>query len=211
MKNLTLDDIKNDYLMLKSEGLFLEHVNRFDYFLQQIESEWERYMNLISSHEIKFGMEIGTWGGGSFSTLTNVASDDATLLTLDLHEGMFKTLEDKGIGLKMLKKYNQNVFVRNYDSHDESSVSWTKEILGENKLDYLFIDGDHSYDGVKEDFYKYSPFVKDGGIISFHDIQPHGKGSQVDIFWREIKQLYEHIEIIENPNQTWAGIGILYK
>ena len=38
------------------------------------------------------------------------------------------------------------------------------------KIDFLFIDGDHSYKGVTTDFRLYSPLVKDYGNIAFHDI-----------------------------------------
>jgi hypothetical protein len=36
-------------------------------------------------------------------------------------------------------------------------------------LDVLFIDGDHSYDGVFADYERHSQNVKDGGTILFHD------------------------------------------
>jgi hypothetical protein len=37
------------------------------------------------------------------------------------------------------------------------------------KIDFLFIDGDHSYEGVKKDFELYSSIVNDNGIIVIHD------------------------------------------
>jgi predicted O-methyltransferase YrrM len=36
-------------------------------------------------------------------------------------------------------------------------------------VDLLFIDGDHSYDGVKADWNAYSPFLKPGSVVVFHD------------------------------------------
>lgn len=36
-------------------------------------------------------------------------------------------------------------------------------------IDYLHIDADHSYEGVKADHAAYYPLVKSGGIITFHD------------------------------------------
>ncbi len=41
--------------------------------------------------------------------------------------------------------------------------------LGIETFDFAFIDGDHSYDGVKKDFDKVFPRMKKDGIISFHD------------------------------------------
>lgn len=37
------------------------------------------------------------------------------------------------------------------------------------KIDYLHIDGDHSYEGVKNDFELYSTIVSENGIITIHD------------------------------------------
>jgi hypothetical protein len=38
------------------------------------------------------------------------------------------------------------------------------------KIDYLHIDGDHSYEGVKKDFELYSSIMAENGIITIHDI-----------------------------------------
>ena len=84
-------------------------------------------------------------------------------------------------------------------------------LLAGKKVDLLFIDGDHSYEGVKKDFEMYSPLVADGGVIAFHDIAVHTKFAhcEVDRFWNEIKPVFRHREIIDDPKQGWAGIGIL--
>jgi len=37
------------------------------------------------------------------------------------------------------------------------------------KIDLLFIDGDHSYEGVKQDFDLYSIILSDNGVIILHD------------------------------------------
>src|SRR5262249_46382420 len=36
-------------------------------------------------------------------------------------------------------------------------------------IDLLFIDGDHSYEGVKHDWEAFSPFVQPFGLVIFHD------------------------------------------
>jgi predicted O-methyltransferase YrrM len=42
-------------------------------------------------------------------------------------------------------------------------------VLQDIKLDFIFIDGDHSYEGVKKDFELYSTLLTDKGIIIIHD------------------------------------------
>ncbi len=79
-------------------------------------------------------------------------------------------------------------------------------------LDYLFIDGDHRYEGVKKDFEMYSPLVKKGGVIAVSDIVEGNeeRAGGVPQFWREIKSGYRHQELIEDPEQGGHGIGVLY-
>lgn len=89
-----------------------------------------------------------------------------------------------------------------------------KRILGGHKLDFLFIDGDHTYECVKKGFEMYSPLVRKGGLIAFHDIVPGPLEcvGGVPKFWNEIKQKYGRdkvIEIVKDWKQGGYGIGVL--
>ncbi len=98
------------------------------------------------------------------------------------------------------------------DSHADEMLNRVKAALRDQALDYLFIDGDHTYEGVKRDFELYAPLVRKGGIIALHDIAPHPPDSdcKVSRFWNEVKSQYRHTEIIKDLQQWWAGIGVLY-
>ena len=102
-------------------------------------------------------------------------------------------------------------FVRE-DSHLQQTLHSIQSILGVQKLDFLFINGDHTYEGVKKDFEMYSSLVKKGGLIGFHDIcvSAAGSGCEVSKLWKTLKNKYNYKEIIENPKQGWAGIGLIY-
>ncbi len=49
-----------------------------------------------------------------------------------------------------------------------------KEFLDKERrqFDFMFIDGDHTYEGVRDDIRNYYPFLKPGGIMLFHDFLP---------------------------------------
>ena len=97
------------------------------------------------------------------------------------------------------------------DSHKKGTLVSLLEYLNGDKIDLLFIDGDHTYEGVKKDYEMYSPLVGNNGIIAFHDIVPHKQSNcEVEKFWNEIKHQNKYREIIENPDQTSMGIGILF-
>jgi predicted O-methyltransferase YrrM len=87
-----------------------------------------------------------------------------------------------------------------------------QKILKENSLDFLFIDGDHSYEGVAKDFELYAPLVKKNGLIAFHDIvhgSPENVGG-VPIFWKQLKEKHKYKEIVKDWNQGGYGIGVIY-
>jgi hypothetical protein len=55
------------------------------------------------------------------------------------------------------------------DSHDPESLSVVREWF-DGPLDFLFLDGDHTYEGVKQDWETFSPLVRAGGMVGFHDV-----------------------------------------
>jgi predicted O-methyltransferase YrrM len=79
------------------------------------------------------------------------------------------------------------------------------------KFDYIYIDGDHTYEGVKLDYDLFWPMLKPGGIMTFHDIL--GKGSfesakfGVEKFWRKLSK--KHKITLSSPKES--GLGILQK
>ncbi len=106
------------------------------------------------------------------------------------------------------------------DSKASATIANIKAQLGTQKIDFLFIDGDHSYKGVKADFETYLPLMAENGIIAFHDIVPDfktrfGKDTgmwvgEVPKYWKELKNQYpDTMEIIENPEQDGQGIGVV--
>ncbi len=55
-----------------------------------------------------------------------------------------------------------------------ASKSQTAREIWEKDIKFLFIDADHSYEGVKKDFEDFEPFVVKNGLIAMHDIDPTG-------------------------------------
>ena len=47
------------------------------------------------------------------------------------------------------------------------------------KIDILFIDGDHSYEGVKKDFELYSTILSENGVIIIHDTDERYENSLI--------------------------------
>jgi predicted O-methyltransferase YrrM len=178
----------------------------------QIKSEITGLCRIVQEASPNVIVEIGTANGGTLFLFNRIANPEK-IISVDLPQGSF------GGGypfwkipfLKALGKKHVIQLIR-ADSHSEETLLETKTRLKGSEVDFLFIDGDHTYEGVKKDFQAYSPMVRKGGIVAFHDIVTHDPtvGCEVDRFWNEIKQSYRHIEIVEEKQQKWAGIGVLY-
>jgi cephalosporin hydroxylase len=107
------------------------------------------------------------------------------------------------------------------DSHDAETVKRVQRALRGKPLDFLFIDGDHSLEGVANDYRMYAPLVRPRGLVAFHDIVPDATtrfgirtaafAGGVPVFWERIKR--EHAEVYEfcdDPeHQDGYGIGLL--
>ncbi|ADV64753.1 O-methyltransferase-like protein [Desulfurococcus mucosus DSM 2162] len=140
----------------------------------QVREEITALLSLLESVKPRTILEIGTARGGTLFLFSRIASDDALIISVDLPGGLF------GGGYPYLKTFLYRCFARTKqkivllreDSHSEETLSKVRKHLNGRGVDSLFIDGDHSYEGVKRDFEMYSPLVKKGGIIAFHDIVP---------------------------------------
>lgn len=155
-------------------------------------------------------IEIGTNQGGTFAIWSQLSNFDGLKISVDLPGGEFGTefeLEKRDIYLKSL---GSNVNMLHGSSHDDSMIMRLRDILDGRKVDFLFIDGDHTFLGVKLDFLMYKEFVKPGGWIAFHDIKDsdfhRSLNCRVDQLWSELKG--NKLEFIE-PSTDFGGIGFI--
>lgn len=79
------------------------------------------------------------------------------------------------------------------------------------KYQYIYIDGDHSYEGVKRDHSLFWPKLEKGYFMSFHDVVAHGYLDRglfgVWRFWKEIARKNS----IVFPFPKESGLGLLQK
>jgi len=200
----TLDDI-----------LYIAFNTRMILIPIQIREEIKSLLLILDKVKPKVILEIGTSRGGTLFLFSYITYKDATLISVDLNQHLWVR-----ILLEYILKGKQKIFLIQGDSHSIETLRKIEGILRDNKVDSLFIDADHSYEGVKKDFEIYSPLVRKGGIIAFHDIIPDyytkygiktdSWAGEVYKFWNEIKGKYEHLEIIKDRNQDAYGIGVLF-
>lgn len=180
-------------------------------------SELTPLVRLLKSKRLDTVVEIGTARGGTFALWCALAQPDAVLVSIDLpggtHGGGYS--EQDAERFKTFARRQQQVHFLRADSHAETTRDALATILDGREVDFLMIDGDHTYEGVASDYRMYSRFVVDGGLIAFHDILPHPQvpDCEVDRLWAELNVSGEHVEFTDAEDDRgwgqWGGIGVL--
>lgn len=179
----------------------------------QFRSEIEQLATLVHQRKPQTIVEIGTKWGGTLAIWCAVADSKATLVSIDLpggiHGGGYP--QWRSLVYRRLAQPEQSLHLLRMDSHLSSTLDHLKTVLPPGGIDFLFCDGDHTYEGVKMDFEMYSPLVRRGGLVAFHDICTHAPEANchVDKFWQEVRTRHKSWEYIENRNQSMFGIGVL--
>ena len=196
-----------------------------DWPIAQKKYETLMLQELLKNEKISRIVEIGTWTGGTALLWAHMVSqyDDGVLYCCDLSffygyhyavnpvTGVVEEYRDQIYRGKPQEKYIKEL---QGDSHDPAFIESVKNQVGINSIDFMFLDGDHSYEGIKADFYNYASLVKKGGYIAFHDIVDskyhRDFGCHVEQFWREIKNQFEWWEFIDNNSYHGPTGGDVY-
>jgi predicted O-methyltransferase YrrM len=170
-------------------------------------------LELVRALRPRIVVEIGSASGGTLFLLTRVAAPDALLVSIDLPGGRW----GGGYQLWRVPLYRafardrQRIVLLRADSRAPRTAGRLVDILDGKPIDLLFIDGDHSYAGVKADFGAYAPLVRPGGIVALHDIVADPDQPEVEVarFWGEISARLPSRQLVERPNQRSYGLGVI--
>lgn len=181
----------------------------------QAHDEFAALYKRVQELKPKVVLEIGTCHGGSLYAWCQVADENATIISLDLpggeYGGGYHPAREKFY--KNFAQKNQTLHLLRGDSHQEAAKKAVYEILAGREVDFLFIDGDHSYEGVKKDYEMYQAWVKKGGVIALHDIVERNDDAKIEVsrFWKELKKSQARTKEFVNvhPNDRTIGIGIV--
>jgi hypothetical protein len=202
ISNLKLESVKDtDIIKLVCDyGLCVEDRDGY--------GEWNKYMVYNRAEE------------AMFQTPKQIADAILELLKYDINTyceiGIFKGGSHLLI-TEMLKLKNPNLKTIGIDIQDKHMtediknyinlhIGTSEDYKGE-KFDLVFIDGDHSYEGIKTDYENLGQYAK---IVMFHDVNDSTCPGVVK-FWNEIKEGKEFKEFTyQTNNQPIQGIGLLF-
>ena len=123
------------------------------------------------------GIEIGRFNGGSTVLLAFAVGPNGGLLSIDSEPQDDQALE---------------VFLKQADlfEHVELVVADAGAFERDDQVDFVFIDGDHSYEGAKRDHNKWGSKVRAGGFIIHHDM---GNARPLASQWESLATLKSEI------------------
>lgn len=167
------------------------------YVLMLHEFIWELKPNKV--------LEIGVQNGQSTKSILMALNMNKSGLLVSIdHKRRHSILDTEYSDLKQYWHFIMG------SSHDPNVFQQAKDQLAEGELyDIAFIDGDHKYPGVKQDFDEYSQLVKPGGIILLHDTINKNEG--VKDLWAEITWEKFNIDWGRARNSVIPGFGIVRK
>ncbi len=155
----------------------------------------------VQQHDPRVIVEIGVDQGGTF-TMLEEACPEAEMIGIDIGGGKWSSgppFQDDRVILG--------------DSHSHETLADLRRRLAGRRIDFLFIDGDHSFLGVAEDYWTYTPLVAPHGLVALHDIAIHPVATGVNVadFWRRIRHRHpDAVERIDKPTD-WGGIALFAK
>lgn len=173
-------------------------------YTYQWAAEFNALLDIYRERKPMSVLEIGTYAGGTlYHWLTN-APEGCRVVSLDSGIGgqnnshLFADWVPPGVVLTVLTA----------DSRRDDTVEMVSDHA---PFDWIFIDGGHLYEEVKDDWENYRPMCSRGGVVAFHDILPPSRTwpeIEVAWLWKEIQAFgWDWHEIISDPKAEWGGIG----
>lgn len=158
-------------------------------------------------------VEIGTAKGGTLYLWSRLVQPGGLVISIDKPGGpgsvrpvTLNVYRSFGLGRRV------HVHTLARDSHAESTHAELRRMLDGRRVDFLFIDGDHSYEGAKADFWDYQQFLAEDALIGMHDIGiPESHPTiQVGRVWSELcARDFARESIVADPGAS-PGIGLVF-
>jgi len=114
------------------------------------------------------GVEIGVYEGVTTCLIAAGMAADGCLYSIDpFLKGRLGICWSKLIAKEMIRRSGMTPRVELIETHSHDAA---KKIDGQ--FDFIFVDGDHSLEGITRDWQDWSGRVSPGGIIALHDTLP---------------------------------------
>lgn len=191
------------YIAGSSNKAYFKCEKEGDLKLQQVPEEYANIICKVLERKPNSYLEIGIGNGGSWLTFSHI--NRKTLKTSHAVDNLsyYQAIGQKIQEIDYIKEF-LSLEIEDVQFHNMDSKVYLTNCT--NRYDVIFIDGDHSYEGVKSDYQHALPLINNNGIMIFHDIASVGAPGVVK-FWNEIKKHHNHEEFIYSNT---CGMGLIY-
>lgn len=162
---------------------------------------------LIQNLKPKIFVELGTHHGDSYFTFCQAISESGLktkCFAVDSWAGDMHTRSYGDDVYSKVKAFNDDNFL-SISILEKRLFDDAVQLFEDRSIDLLHIDGLHTYEAVKNDFYTWLPKMAPGGVILFHDTQVFRDDFGVHRLWNELTQDYRNSINFEHCN----GLGVL--
>ena len=151
------------------------HINRYMYGFIQVLEYLEANIEHKFPSEAKM-VEIGSYFGESTMLFASTGIFKE-IHCIDPFKGKEEMNDWYGYDWDLVKKeFKTNTrYFDNIILHEDYSYNVIDEFK-DNSIDFVYIDGNHSYEDTKKDIELYLPKIKPNGYIAGHDYMEHFQG-----------------------------------
>ena len=146
-------------------------------------------VNRVEALHPKVILEIGISKGGTFKFWEQLLPKKGLLIGVDFDP------DTENLICWNWKNSDRGIHIVIERSQSEKAVEKVFKILGEKKLDFIFIDGEHTNMGAGADFLNFYPHLSSGGMVAFHDVL-------------EVVQLFFGMRGLKEVIHRTMGIGL---
>lgn len=173
--NRVISYFKN-YKVNKFKSRFSDELKVFTHLTFNEKLLLNKYAKTLGDRSVC--VEIGSYLGASACFISAGLKPQSILYCIDTwgnHAMAYSDADQKDENLIEKDTYSQfRSNVKKYSDKIKELRGWSTEVanelVGKNIfIDYIFIDGDHTYEGVKNDWNAYCRSFRKGTIIVFHD------------------------------------------
>lgn len=176
---------------------------------EQLDGEFRALLAIVNGLAPGAVVEIGSYKGGSLYQWQEHTAPGSVIIAIDLPGGPWGS-RDALPHVGQWREWGPEIIPILADSHSADTVEAVRQEI--DAIDFLFIDGDHRYEGAKSDFDLYWPMVRPGGIVALHDVLKTDEGCGVAQFWCEIQASgLSACTLMSYPDQSNMGIGVIFK
>lgn len=167
---------------------------------------WDVVGDICEARGYRFGAELGV-KEGRFTQALLSRFPDMRMIAVDLWQ---PRPEVKGEGAETYTGWDFDAIKSEFDGRiapfanrctvlQTSTVDAVSEMGDEDLLDFVFIDAEHTYEGVSADIAAWRGLVRDGGMICGHDFSHKWPGVQ-----RAVLESFNPLDVQLYSDKVWA-------